>query len=226
MTEEKEIVTSILKKVEEKKGENSSVVSFEYFLGLLNGKEKALVKKLMAVKPREYGFKGDYLGIGDVPNNLVSVRGQKFQRDGKVGEIGIQYLPRQVYSAYKRLNLSLYRETGKKLLVESGYRSPACQMITFLRYLNFYKFDFEKTIKRVALPGYSEHGSPESQAVDFMTVEGSPSDERPLDFVKTGEYRWLLKSAKGFGFYLSYPRKNKTGIMFEPWHWRFGGIGR
>ena len=75
--------------------------------------------------------------------------------------------------------------------------------------------------ERVAFPGYSEHGAPRWPAIDFVTMKGMPSDKNPLDFVSTEEYRWLLKNAHRFGFYLSYPKNNKDGIMYEPWHWRF-----
>lgn len=133
----------------------------------------------------------------------------------------MQYLPKQVWQAYKKMSNALQKDTGKTLLVSSGYRSPAYQIIIFLHYLKHYKNNLKKTLRRVALPGWSEHGNPNQQAIDFMTKDGKPSEKNPLDFIKTREYSWLVKNANNYNFYLSYPRNNKLGIMFEPWHWHF-----
>ena len=74
------------------------------------------------------------------------------------------------------------------------------------------------TLKRVALPGYSEHGYPLRQGVDIGTFEPVKDIK---DFVKTEEYKWLKNNASQFGFYLSFPKGNKSGVMFEPWHWHY-----
>jgi len=221
-TEDKKLIVSVLEKVEKEKGNSEvRIIGFEHLFELLNEEEKILVEKFRDINPLIYGFRGRYLGIQDVPKNLVAIRGQKYKSKDKIEKIEIQYLPKPVFGAYKKLNSALFKETKKKILVDSGYRSPAYQVITFLWYLNFHKFNFSKTIKRVAISGYSKHGFPKGQAVDFITTDGMPSDERPLDFAKTIEYGWLLKNANKFGFYQSYPRNNKLGVMFEPWHWQF-----
>ncbi|MET0229666.1 MAG: D-alanyl-D-alanine carboxypeptidase family protein, partial [Rhodanobacteraceae bacterium] len=36
---------------------------------------------------------------------------------------------------------------------------------------------------------------------------------------KSPAFRWLMRHAKRFGFRLSYPRSNRHGIAYEPWHW-------
>jgi len=222
LTKDKELIVSILEKIEkEKKNSEVRIISFDSLFDLLKKDEKILVEKFRDINPLVYGFKGRYFGIQNVPKNLVAIRNQKYKSKDKVEKIETQYLPKPVFEAYKKLNSALYRATKKKLLVDSGYRSPAYQIITFLWYLNFHKFNFSKTIKRVAIPGYSEHGFPRGQAVDFITDEGIPSDEKPLDFAKTIEYKWLLENANKFRFYQSYPRNNKLGVMFEPWHWQF-----
>lgn len=219
---DKKLIVSILEKIEsEKKNSEVKIINFNFLFHLLTKDEKILVKKFRDINPLIYGFKDGYLGVQDVPKNLVAIRNQKYKSKDKIEKIETQYLPKPVFNSYKKLNSVLYKDTKKKLLVGSGYRSPAYQVITFLWYLNFHKFNFSKTIKRVAIPGYSEHGFPEGQAVDFITTDGLPSDERPLDFAKTIEYKWLLENANKFGFNQSYPRNNKLGVMFEPWHWQF-----
>ena len=66
------------------------------------------------------------------------------------------------------------------------------------------------------LPGYSEHHT--GYALDFIS-DGAYS--LSVDFEKTNEFSWLLNNANKYGFYLSYPKNNNSGIMYEPWHWCF-----
>lgn len=219
---DKKLIALVLAKIREKKKTGKlRIFGFESLYRLLDKNEINLIKKLLLIEPLKYGFKGKYLGLAGVPNDLVAIRTQKYKFEGKTKSTGEQYLPKQVFLAYKKLNSALYKDTGKKLLVGSGYRSPAYQVITFLWHLNFHKFNFNKTIKRVAIPGYSEHGFARWQAIDFMTDDGIPTVHKPADFAKTVEYKWLLENANRFGFYQSYPRNNKLGVAFEPWHWQF-----
>ena len=75
----------------------------------------------------------------------------------------------------------------------------------------------------MALPGYSEHGSVKHQALDFINTDGINGEDNPEEFEALEENRWLLKNAKKFGFVLSYPKNDKSGITWEPWHWRYEG---
>lgn len=218
---EKKFITAILDKLKNKEENRIGIMSFYNLRSLLSREERLIVAKFKNIDPQVYGFKGPYLGLHRVPRNLIAIRNQEYKSKNKMEKISVQYLPKPVFMAYKKLNVALFKDTKRKLLIDSGFRSPAYQMATFLWYLSFHKFDFKKTIKRVALPGYSEHGFPKQQAVDFMTRAGIPTNEKPLAFSRTIEYKWLLKNAQEFGFYQSYPRKNNLGIMYEPWHWRF-----
>jgi zinc D-Ala-D-Ala carboxypeptidase len=67
--------------------------------------------------------------------------------------------------------------------------------------------------------GYSEHQL--GTTLDFITkgIGGT------LDgFGKTDAYTWMQENAYKYGFVLSYP-KNNDFYIFEPWHWRFVGVG-
>jgi len=219
---DKDIIISILARIKKKTGtQGVKTISFPRLFKILDKREKIFVKKFLKMDPREYGLKNKFLGTPSVPKNLVLIKDQFYVVRRKRRIIEEQYVPRPVYDAYAQLNQALEKETGKKLLINSGYRSPAYQTIIFFEYLKFYGFDVSKTARRVAFPGYGEHCVPQRQALDFVTTEGIPTDERPLDFEKTPEYRWLKKNAHRFGFALSYPRKNPEGMMHEPWHWRF-----
>ena len=193
-------------------------LSFPLLWKIISKEEDAFAKKLLKINPKRYGFKGKFLGISPVPRHLVTIRNQEYFIGNVRWLIWPVLLPRSVYTAYKKLNAALRKETGLSLLIQSGYRSPAYQLVLFFKWLEIHSWNFKRTATRAALPGWSEHGYPKKQAIDFMTKSGLGSSDKG-NFEKTKEYAWLLKNAKRFGFMLSYPRGNKDGVIFEPWHW-------
>ena len=68
-----------------------------------------------------------------------------------------------------------------------------------------------------APPGYSEHHT--GRAID-VNAQGLPLT---AEFEKTTAFQWLVMNAARFGFVMSYPRLNKFGYVYEPWHWYFCG---
>ncbi len=75
----------------------------------------------------------------------------------------------------------------------------------------------DEVLRINAPPGYSEHHS--GQALDIGTPGCAALDEA---FEQTDAFAWLNAHAARFGFALSYPRGNRQGFLYEPWHWRFG----
>lgn len=71
-----------------------------------------------------------------------------------------------------------------------------------------------------APPGYSEHHT--GRAVDLTTDGVRPLE---LEFEGTAAFAWLSRHAERFGFVLSYPRQNRYGYLYEPWHWCFRAQG-
>ena len=65
-----------------------------------------------------------------------------------------------------------------------------------------------------APPGSSEHHT--GKAVDINTKGFAPLEE---DFERSEAFKWLSLNAKDFGFRLSYPKENRFGMAYEPWHW-------
>lgn len=78
----------------------------------------------------------------------------------------------------------------------------------------------EKAAESVAVPGTSEHQL--GFAVDIVD-EYYPE----LDYAQewTGTQQWLMRNCSDYGFILRYPSgtSEKTGIIFEPWHYRYVG---
>lgn len=223
-SENKKITNDIVKKLKierEEKGDELPIITFDYLYSILNKNEEKFVKKFIHIKPESYGKLEKFLGIMPVPKNLKKITKQKYIWKNEEKEITTQYLPRNVYKAYTRLNKALKKDLQKQLLVKSGYRSPAYQVLVFLYYLaEKYAFDYSQTMSIVAIPGYSEHGHPPTQAIDFITQSGVIWGDQ-ICFNETKEYAWLLKNAEKFNFYLSYPKNNKYNVAFEPWHWRY-----
>ena len=195
------------------------VITFSQLEKYLKKEEKDLIEKILLINPRDYGKKGKFYGIRPVPKNLTVIRNQEYiSVKGKKEKSNPRHLPKRVYQAFLKLNQALKAETGRQLFIRSGYRSPAYQLYVFLYHLTANNWHLRKTMRGVALPGYSEHGYPIKQGVDLNPVQNI-SDMK--HFYKTKEYKWLLKNASKFGFYLSFPAGNKSGTMFEPWHWHY-----
>lgn len=79
---------------------------------------------------------------------------------------------------------------------------------------------YEETKKSVAVPGTSEHAS--GLALDITSGEYGELDDRQAD---TEEAKWLAANCWKYGFILRYPpeKSDVTGIIFEPWHYRYIG---
>lgn len=119
--------------------------------------------------------------------------------------------------------ISAAQKIGLNIYPSSGYRSVERQTRLFnnkvLRckkqgYTNTTEAEI-KAATEVARPWTSEHHS--GLAIDFNGVKD--------DFYTTKEYAWLIKNASDYGFILRYPKNkiNITGVIFEPWHFRYVG---
>lgn len=125
------------------------------------------------------------------------------------------FLHAHAASAWQRMRVAAMRE-DVVLDAISGYRSHAYQLGIFAR--KRARGQSVDDILRVnAAPGYSEHHG--GFALDIGTPGEPPAEE---SFEATSAFAWLMRRAGDFGFVLSYPRGNRHGIVYEPWHWRWG----
>jgi D-alanyl-D-alanine carboxypeptidase len=156
------------------------------------------------------GIPADYAGTRRLPRQreartLVSIG--PAADDGKP----VRLAPRAA-AAWRRMAAAAARD-GVQLLPISGYRSVARQARLIRRKLAAGE-PIDDILRLVAAPGCSEHHT--GRALDVGSPEDCALDE---DFARTAEFGWLQKHAPRFGFHLSYPRKNRHGIAYEPWHW-------
>lgn len=108
-------------------------------------------------------------------------------------------------------------DAGVGLEVVSSYRSFGDQSSLKTGYKVTYGAGTANSFS--ADQGYSEHQL--GTAVDFTTtILGAGFS----NFANSPAYPWLVANAYKYGFILSYPKGNKY-YTYEPWHWRFVGVG-
>lgn len=74
--------------------------------------------------------------------------------------------------------------------------------------------------RSVAVPGTSEHQL--GLAVDIVDLSNQNLNESQED---TAVQKWLMENSWRYGFILRYPndKSDVTGIVYEPWHYRYVG---
>lgn len=137
----------------------------------------------------------------------------------------------QVDSRIARALLDMI-EAGKRdgygIWIVSSYRTMEKQVSLYEKQIDKWKrqgYSFEAAREKagtmVAVPGTSEHQL--GLAVDLVSSEYTGLDERQEE---TGSYQWLVKHCAEYGFILRYPNDKTeiTGIIYEPWHFRYVGV--
>ena len=112
---------------------------------------------------------------------------------------------------------------GAKLTPFSGYRSYEVQERNYNNKINYYRgLGYDKTESAVKAatvimpPGSSEHNL--GFAMDIVTCD--------TWFETTTEFTWLRENAYKYGFIMRYAKEktDTTGVIYEPWHWRYVGV--
>ena len=101
--------------------------------------------------------------------------------------------------------VSLYENKIDRVMQEEGLNEAQAQ---------------EKAGTVVAKPGTSEHQM--GLALDIVSSEYMNLDEGQME---TEDQQWLIENSWKYGFILRYPldKSDITGIIFEPWHYRYVG---
>lgn len=133
-----------------------------------------------------------------------------------------QRLDRRVAAAYEKMYNAALKD-GATLTPCSGYRSYERQEKNYNRKVDFYKgqgYSEQEAKKeaatRIMPPGSSEHNL--GYAMDIVCADSW--------FKDTKEFKWLMENAQDYGFILRYPEDKQkiTGVIYEPWHWRYVGV--
>ena len=109
-------------------------------------------------------------------------------------------------------NLSIY--------LSSTYRDYATQKWLYERKIAQYGGNAAVAATIVAPPGTSEH---QTGLCADITDRYYETKDRSLE--NTALYKWMYDHCAEYGFILRYPdgKEDVTGIMYEPWHFRYVG---
>lgn len=108
---------------------------------------------------------------------------------------------------------------GYTLYIKSAYRSYQTQNTMYQNRLEKYNKDDGV----VAAPGTSDHQT--GLAVDILNYAWTQQDGMRPEFSQTAEAQWMAENCARYGFILRYmeDKQEITGIIFEPWHFRYVG---
>ena len=138
-----------------------------------------------------------------------------------------QKVDRSCYDALIKMIQDCNKECPSVCVV-SSYRTQEYQDGLFQRKVNFYlnqgyvREEAEKLAATVvAVPGTSEHQL--GLAVDIIDTRSWSLDEGQADLPAQ---QWLMENCWKYGFILRYPKgtTEATGIIYEPWHYRYVGL--
>lgn len=110
------------------------------------------------------------------------------------------------------------RGQGMDIIIQSGYRTDSDQEFLYDRQIQRQNGNEEKAATISAKPLTSEHQA--GLAVD-LSVDGTLTEA----FGSTEQGKWLYANCMNYGFILRYQKEKTefTGIISEPWHFRFVG---
>ena len=112
------------------------------------------------------------------------------------------------------------RAEGLSVYLSSSYRSYDEQSYLYNRKVQQYG-DPAVAATIVAPPGTSEHQSGLCADITDMYYA---SKDRSLE--NTALFKWMYANCQDYGFILRYPdgKQDITGIIYEPWHFRYVGV--
>lgn len=151
--------------------------------------------------------------------DALSLNSQKYD--------SVKAVDRAAYQPLKDM-FSAAQKAGVPLELVSPYRSIDLQDRLFSRSVNSYMnqgYSKEQAVKKAnyarTFTGTSEHNT--GLGFDILQKGNFTLSE---SFENTAQFKWLSEHAEEYGFILRY-RKDKisqTGIMYEPWHYRYVGV--
>ncbi len=120
------------------------------------------------------------------------------------------------------------RAAGFSPTIVSSYRTIEKQKANLQRMINSYLDDgysydeaYRRSVQIVAVPGTSEHHL--GLALDIVD---SGYTKLNHDQAKRPTQKWLMENSWKYGFIIRYPEGSTeiTGIIYEPWHYRYVGL--
>lgn len=120
----------------------------------------------------------------------------------------------RVKDALKEM-LSDCREAGYSPQIISSFRTRSTQQ---------WLYDHTANKADTAIPGHSEHEC--GLAADIIDSSSAGWSDPLIDAQEDlPAQKWLMEHCQDYGFILRYPKDKEdvTGIIYEPWHYRYVG---
>lgn len=145
--------------------------------------------------------------IGEaVPEDLAEVEGGR-------------YFDGRAVDALKEF-IAAARAEGLSVCLSSTYRSYSEQSYLFTRKVGQCGGDEAAAARIVTRPGTSEH-----QLGLCADITDKFYEVKTRELEKTALFQWMYAHCQEYGFILRYPadKESITGVMYEPWHFRYVG---
>ena len=126
----------------------------------------------------------------------------------------------RIIDAFSRF-IDAAKAQGLTVYLVSGYRSYATQSMVYQNKVAEYGGDEATAATIVAPPGTSEHQTGLAADVTDQYYQYMNSD-----LENTALYQWMSAHCQEYGFIVRFPkdRQDVTGIIYEPWHYRYVGV--
>lgn len=133
----------------------------------------------------------------------------------------------RAYDDFKAM-IQASKQDGVTIYVTSSYRDRDKQITLYEKKTDSYLqqgYSLEDALSKagqvVAVPGTSEHHL--GLAIDVVSSEYRKLDEKQEN---TKGFQWMKEHSWEYGFILRYPNGSTdiTGIIYEPWHFRYVGL--
>lgn len=205
-----------------------------FFLGLLVGSQKAdTVQFVMpATAAESQNTKTPQPITADLPWYLTLVNFEHPLEEDfvptELAEIDNGYeADSRIADAAKQMLADAYEE-NVRIIALSAYRDYEYQMDLFENKVQRLQKEKGYSVSKareeaatvVAYPGTSEHQL--GLALDLVDARHTALDESQEN---TAAYQWLCEHCDEYGFIVRYPngKTDITGIIYEPWHFRYVG---
>ncbi len=161
----------------------------------------------------------NYIPEGYEPS-LVEINDTYYAYDG-------MKVDQSCYEPLMQMMKDCNANSGARVYIVSAYRTMAKQTQNFNRKVEYWKglgYGNEAAKKKaatsVAIPGTSEHQL--GLALDIVDTKSWTLNGSQANF--KGQ-QWLMEHCWEYGFILRYPdgKLDVTGIIYEPWHYRYVG---
>lgn len=138
-----------------------------------------------------------------------------------------QQLEAEAAAAYRSMAAAAQAD-GVTLTLVNGYQDAAARQAAYeaqkQKYLNKGKSESEAAALAsdiVPQPDCNEQAT--GYGADILSADYDALD---TGFASTRAYEWLTAYAAEYGFILRWPqdRQAASGMVYEPWHWRYVGV--